>query len=1178
MGNIQSDISAKGQIRFTVNGKLNIVGPEVGVETRLVRFIREKLHLTGTKFSCGQGGCGACTVTVTVRDPGSGLSKTRAVNSCLVPVLSCDGWEITTVESLGNKKDGFHPLQSRLSKFSGSQCGFCSPGMIMATNSLLHENESPDMKQIEHNLDGNICRCTGFRPILDAMKSFAGNSGECVKSDLCEDIEDLAGWVCPKKNALFCSEFKYENVLINDKNKTWMSPNNLETLFDSLDKIPDTAAYRLVAGNTGVGVYEDEKEIDFYVDISKINELKRMSTGPFQVGGGVCIADAMKKFEVMKESVQTDFWYLENFCDQLNYVASTAVRENGSIAGNLMLKHSHPEFQSDVFNLLEVVGAKMTVAGLDSSKKMITTDFLPSNWLKTDMKKKIILHITFPSIPTSHKFSYYKVTPRAVFSHAHVNAAFLAEVDQENGSKIVSKPSFVFGGVSDSFIHADKTESFVVGKDLKDPSVIKAMFETLAKETNPDDKVYDASKEYRAGLVEALLYKFLLTILSTSVPDSKKSGAQDIRFLRPLQQGSQEYKTDPKLYPLNKPVEKLEATLQCSGEAEYINDIPALHNEVHAAIVVSTQANCDLQSVDPSEALRVPGVIEYIDHKDIPGLNNVTAHKKFAEPLFVSGHVSYAGQAIGLIVAETFEIAHKASRMVKVEYNNKKIPILTIPDALKDANRVNSSPVGDPIVEGDIDMELEQADQIIKGEFQSGSQYHFHLETQICICRPIEDGLDVICATQWMDAVQKLIAKTLGMKESDINMSVRRLGGAYGGKISGPDIPAAACAVAATKLRRPVRLSMDLRSNMEMLGKRLPYMAKYKAAVGKDGKISAIGAKIYCDSGYSYNESTADGAVRFAKNVYISKAWNLRPSAVLTDTASNTYVRAPGSTQGHAIIENIVEHLAYKIGEDPLEFRIKNMVGGEETNGKMHPMREIIEKLKTTSNYEKRKEDIKQFNKKHLWQKKGIAMIPLKYRHDYFGTRYHVNISVYHDDGSVAVTHGAIEMGQGVNTKVCQVVARELGIPMDLIRIKPTNNFTNVNGSVTGGSMGSECCCSAAEIACKKLNDNMKKVKEGMKNPDWKKLVKKCHLTGVDLTAHHMGHSTVDNLVGYNIWGAVVTEVQVDVLTGMMSIIRCDLLEDTGMAISPEVDVGQVEGGLVMGLGLWTSEQVNMDI
>ena len=535
-----------------------------------------------------------------------------------------------------------------------------------------------------------------------------------------------------------------------------------------------------------------------------------------------------------------------------------------------------------------------------------------------------------------------------------------------------------------------------------------------------------------------------------------------MKFERPLQQGSQEYQTDSSLFPVNKPVKKLESLAQCSGEAEYINDLPANPRELHAAFVLTTQANCEIDSLDPEPALQLEGVVSFISEEDIPGINNMTIHKKFPEPLFVSSHVNYAGQAVGVIVATSADLAHEAAKRVKITYKNIKPLVLNIRDAVKIESRLSSAPVGDPDIEGDVDQEFAAGDQTVTGEFQIGSQYHFHLETQTCIVKPEEDGFTVSSSTQWVDKVQMLVAATLDVKESDINMTVRRLGGGFGGKISQANFPAAACAVAANKLNRPVRLRMDLRTNMELLGKRLPYLVKYTASVDKAGKMTSVKMKIYCDSGYSYNESTSNSAASFARNVYVSKAWNISPVAVLTDTASNTYARAPGSTQGHAIIENVVEHLAWKTGMDPLDFRMINMVGGGD--GKVHPMREIIDKLKKSSNFDKRKTEIINFNKNNLWQKKGISLIPLKYRHDYFGTRYHVNISVYHDDGSVAVTHGGIEMGQGINTKVCQVVARELGISMDLIRIKPTNNMAGANSSVTGGSMGSECNCSVGNI------------------------------------------------------------------------------------------------------------------
>merc|ERR1719204_410646 len=283
------------------------------------------------------------------------------------------------------------------------------------------------------------------------------------------------------------------------------------------------------------------------------------------------------------------------------------------------------------------------------------------------------------------------------------------------------------------------------------------------------------------------------------------------------------------------------------------------------------------------------------------------------------------------------------------------------------------------------------------------------------------------------------IATTLGIKESTINMSVRRLGGAFGGKISNASVPATACAVAAFKLGKPVRIVLDLKSNLEAVGKRL----------------AGVNIKIFCDSGANYNESTADIAVGFAKTVYASPVWRLSPMAVLTDTPSNTYCRAPGSTQGHAIMETVMEHLAAASKTDPLTLREANMVDDP-------TLKEVLARLKDSSQFELRKRHVEDFNKRNLWRKRGISLVPLQYPHNQFGTRYTVNISVYHDDGSVAVAHGGIEMGQGMNTKVAQVVARELGVPMDIIRIKPRDNVSNPNATGTFGSMGSEGNVAAA--------------------------------------------------------------------------------------------------------------------
>ena len=476
---------------------------------------------------------------------------------------------------------------------------------------------------------------------------------------------------------------------------------------------------------------------------------------------------------------------------------------------------------------------------------------------------------------------------------------------------------------------------------------------------------------------------------------------------------------------------------------------------------------------------------------------------------------------------------------MQVTYTDVERPVLTIEEALEVEGRSSRLDM-EEVVEGEVEKEEEEGMTKVQGEFAIGGQLHLHLEPHTALARPNEEGgLDMVVSTQHMDAVQAAVAATLGLKEHTVNLQVRRLGGAFGGKLSNSKIAATACAVAAHRLGAPVRLVTDLRTTLEAAGKRLPYLVSYTAAMDAQGKLASVAIKLTCDSGSSYNESTADIAVMFARSVYASRAWRLTPTAVLTDTPSNTYCRAPGSPQGHAAMETVMEHLATVAGTDPLLLREANMVESAD-------LQEVLARLKESSDYTARAAEVQEHNLAHRWTKRGLALVPLQYPHSQFGTRYSVDLAVYHGDGSLAVTHGGVEMGQGINTKVVQVVARELAVPMEAIKVKPTNSFNNANNSFTAGSMGSEGTCAAAIHACRDLRAKMAVVVEEGEEVAWGELVRRCYGRGVDLTGHHMGHSIADNLANYTVMGAAVTEVVVDVLTGQHRVVRCDFIEDTG--------------------------------
>ena len=696
------------------------------------------------------------------------------------------------------------------------------------------------------------------------MKSFSQEKTFEVK-----DIEDLSDWVnvCPMVSGSAPTACKK----IQRDGKIWFSPKSLASLFDFMDSLTEDREFKLVAGNTARGVYEEITDSDTIIDLTQVQELKMIVGAPLEIGAAVTVTDSMNHFKMMLENDEEGYHYLQVLLDNLVYVASPALKDVATWAGNIMIKYQHREFESDMFTMLEALGVHVKIVHREIGN--IKTELLtPAELLETDMERKVIQSIIFPQLTNSHAFQFFKVSPRTAFSHSYVSAAFKAKIDP-TGKKFQGKPSFVFCGINKDFLHAKEAENYCSDKNLTDSEIIKQLISVIDNEARADNNPKQAGQDFRSGLGGALLYKFLLHIFGDSgaVSANRKSGSMDLRQLRPVQRGEHHYDQDKSRYPVTKPIKKLESDVQCTGEAEYVGDIPERHDEVHAAFVVATQANCDIESVNPGEAMKIDGVIDFITHKDIPGENCVKNNKAYPEKLFASNHIHHAGQAVGLIIAKTRDTAIKAAKLVKVRYINVKKPILSIKEALEanEPERISSERCGGPKTEGDVEAELSAGKEAVKGEFEIGSQYHFHLETQTCIVTPEEDGVRVTSTTQYMDAVQKIVAGALGIKESDVNLTVRRLGGGFGGKISQPNNVAAACAVAAAKLRRPVRMVMDLKTNMEMLGKRLPYLVKYKAAVDEDNKLTGVDMKLYCDSGYSFSESTADGAAVYAKNVYI---------------------------------------------------------------------------------------------------------------------------------------------------------------------------------------------------------------------------------------------------------------------------------------------------------------------
>lgn len=485
----------------------------------------------------------------------------------------------------------------------------------------------------------------------------------------------------------------------------------------------------------------------------------------------------------------------------------------------------------------------------------------------------------------------------------------------------------------------------------------------------------------------------------------------------------------------------------------------------------------------------------------------------------------------------------------------------------------------------------------IRGSFQIGSQYHYTMETQTTFCVPSDDGgIDVHSATQWIDFTQAAIAETLKIPQNFINMVVRRLGGGYGAKISRGTQIACASALACHLTRRPVRFVMTIESNMMVCGKRFACKNDYTTIVDSlSGKIREMTNEFVQDSGYTLNEALIPITGEAFQNCYgPNPRWLIKPSVAKTDAPSHTWCRAPNHCEGIAMIENIMEHIARDIRKDPADVRLANIRDD-------NPTKKIYLEFLKGVDYAMRKADIDKFNLTNRWRKRGIATVPMQYKLMYFGN-FPTYVAIYHSDGTVVVTHGGIEMGQGINTKVAQVVAFALGIPLEFVRVKPSDNITGANAFVSGASVASESVCyvnktksifseiisnyrllsfsffylKAAKQACEIILGRILPVRKTLpKEATWPIVTEACHLAGIDLTAKY--DFKPSDAKPYDIVGCSCAEIELDILTGNLLINRVDIMEDTGDSMSPLVDVGQVEGAFIMGVGYWLSEELVYD-
>ncbi|BFZ04909.1 hypothetical protein BsWGS_07948 [Bradybaena similaris] len=1187
----------KASITLTINGQSYDVGNEHNPATSLLEFMRQVGISRGTKGCCFEGGCGVCLVTVKFLDPLTSKPRLYTINSCCLQLYTCDGLEITTIEGLGDTRDGLHPIQDRLAKFDGAQCGFCTPGQIMNMYGLLQSNPKPTMQEVEDTFDATICRCTGYRSILDAMKSFAVDAPPSLsEKGGVIDIEELNGKLC-KRTGQACrghcggrgNNGKIRSCdndgpralhLVYDQAQ-WFKPLTLAELTPLLKQYAGQN-YRLVYGNTGFGVYGEVGPWNFsiLIDIRGVQELYTVDLTPsdhITFGANVSLTALKEAFEA---TTDPGLPYAKAFVTHLGLTASTSIRNLSSWAGNLALKNLHKDFASDVYTLLETVGTQLTIADGDGvSKQYSLLDFL-----SVDLKGKVIVSMTLPKYSTSDVIiRTEKTSHRLQLCHAHVTSGFNFQVDTANNYLVKAKPTIVIQGINGQLVHAVQTEGFLVNKNLGDPAVLQNALTILSGEIVPDSGPVLASPTYRKSLAIGHFYKFALGVCQSKCSTRFASGGLDL--VRPVMTGTQDYGTsDPTVFPATKPMMKLTAFNLTTGEIRFVADLAPRQGQLFAAPVLSTQGNAKIQSIDASLALQIPGVVKFIQASDIPGVNDWRPHgltsPNLKQELLCTGQVLYAGQPIGILLAEDEVTAQSSRYGVQITYTDIQPALTDVEEAIQQKSFFTKS---NPITRGDATAAMAAAPHRVSGTVRCTDQYNFHLENQASLCVPTDTGgMDVMTTTQWQDPVIEAISQVLGIPEAMITVETQRLGGGFGGKGT-YNIPVAGmCAVAAYVTKRPVLMNLDLHTNMQYQGKRTLFVFEYEVGFDDNGKMAAIITTVYADVGalnFSYGNEGTTGHI---DNVYNCPNWSFSVQLVKTNKPVSTPVRAPGSAPAIFGMECMIDHVATYLRKDHLAVRkINFMHDGDMTlQGVLLEnclISELVAQLEADIKIADRVQAVNDFNKNNRWKKRGFHVMPNKYAMGWSRKFYASSLYVNHGDGSVHICHGGIDMGQGINTKVIQCCAYKLGIPLNQIFVKPTSTMVNTNSKVSAGSTTTDIICLSILKLCEDLLQRMAPSKAKLTNPTWLDIVHQCYDDMVDLRAHYLPQIVDKYPAHYVVWGACAVEVELDVLTGHYQISQVDYLNDTGTSLNPELDIGQLEGGFIMGCGLFLLESMKFD-
>ncbi len=1246
------------ELKFWLNGKQIVIrDPE---PSQLLVHYLHSIGLTGTKVGCEQGGCGACTVMISQRTADGVMHK--SINSCLRPLVGVADMEVTTVEGIGNLHDGIDPIQHRIAVYNGTQCGFCTPGFVMNMHAYLQQHPSPTEQQIEDIFGGNLCRCTGYRPILHGMRTFAcdynphrDQTSPCALDPFFElKVREKMLVIDEKK---FDDPDRASKLHFSEKGMHWIRPTSLDEvqqLKTTLSEFVGTGKVRLAVGNTAVGIYPSEQG-QFIIDISRVKELAVISSTDDGIicGAAVCIQDLMEYCEAhskTKEKWQTRG--LRQLVQHAKHIAGIQIRNAGSVAGNVFITKSHTKegtpFPSDLFTVLSALGSKVTIASsnyeggrqtFDLSEMPITED-LPSD--------AIMLSFQIPFTKQNEYVQTYRIARRPQMAHPVVNAGFRCSADKDG---LITEFSATIGGLASCNRRMSKISDWMIGKSVDEDTLelaLEILRDEIAETIIPMEEE-GFTNEYRAQVAKGFLYKFFVYVaIQTQNPASlsrlvKSAGEPQYR---PLSSGMQSFEVEDNLLPLTSPIAKRTAISQATGEMKYTHDLALPPGGYYAEPVLSKHAHAryefagGLKAAEARVVAEFPGVSCIVSAADIPKKGTNLIGLGGDDQIFYDKVVDYAGAPICMVLADNAMTARRAAAFFGNEcIKYDVLPAIVSFDEAIEKN--NTMPFG-------VNMEREPERKVIEvtrlgsnedwlkdtskampgqtvlsGTMRTHAQAHFYMETPCALAIPGNyDEILIHSSTQNPNGDQVQIARALGIRANQVTIMVNQLGGGFGGKQNRAVFIGAMAAVAAKKVRRPILLKLDRKTDMHMVGKRHPHKSDYQICFDDDGIITGLNLELRADGGNSIDCSLAvmKGSVMMSDGCYRTPTMRSYGRVYQTNKQSNTAMRTFGQVQPHLLVEDAIEHVAFDLSKrtgrkvTPEEIRRLNLYESSEyeTADATHfgqplwycDLREQWDSLYKSSEFEERLREVELFNKNHRWRKRGISMLPLKYGIG-FKQMPALNTStalvhINKDDGSITVVHGGVEMGQGLNTKLAQLVAHEMNVPLGYVRIVRNNTDVISNAPATAASTGFDLNGGAVVMACRTLKKRLDAVcdETRRRKPElgdlrlqwrekWQTIVQHAWTQRVNLSSSELyqaphydtpvDHYEYGKFFAYFTYSFSVSEVEIDVLTGEFTVIRSDLLYDAGKSPNPAIDIGQIEGGFVQGLGFVTTEETIFD-